>query len=99
MSKLILTTDSLPEGMAIAEVYTMIQFTGTVEISDRGVVVGLFERKRTDYQDIIDNFSASSPADANAIIGVQVSTSTQAFKEVTYLYITYVGTPVTLVQQ
>jgi regulator of nucleoside diphosphate kinase len=97
MNKLLLTSDKLPEGMAIAEVFSMVQFTGTVEISDRGIVVGLFERKRTEYQDIIEQFSASAPAEANAITGVQVSTATQAFKDVTYLYITYVGTPVILV--
>ncbi|MFC4701188.1 hypothetical protein ACFO4O_13530 [Glaciecola siphonariae] len=96
MSRLILTGDKLPQGMAIAEAYNMIQFTGTIEISDRGIVVGLFERKRTDYQDIIDNFSAQAPTDANAIVGVQVSTSTQSFGDVTYLYITYIGTPVML---
>lgn len=97
MSKLILTSDKLPQDMAIAEIYSMIQFTGTVEISERGVIVGLFERKRTEYQDIIDHFSACAPPDANAIMGVQVSTSTQAFGDVSYLYITYIGTPVLLV--
>jgi regulator of nucleoside diphosphate kinase len=99
MSKLLLTTDKLPAGMAVAEVFNMVQFTGTVEISERGVVVGLFERKRTEYQDIIDAFSASAPNEANAIIGVQMSTSTQAFSDTTYLYITYVGTPVVLVNE
>jgi len=99
MSKLLLTTDKLPAGMAISEVFNMVQFTGTVEISERGVVVGLFERKRTEYQDIIDAFSASAPNEANAIMGVQVSTSTQAFSDTTYLYITYVGTPVVLVNE
>lgn len=99
MSKLLLTTDKLPAGMAVAEVFNMVQFTGTVEISERGVVVGLFERKRTEYQDIIDAFSASAPHEANAIMGVQVSTSTQAFSDTTYLYITYVGTPVVLVSE
>ncbi|MBT1451808.1 hypothetical protein KJ365_13025 [Glaciecola sp. XM2] len=96
MSKLILTTQQPPESMAVVEVFDMVQFTGTVEISERAVVVGLYERKRTEYQDIVDAFSASAPAEANAILGVQVSTSTQAFKDVTYLYITYIGTPVVL---
>ncbi|WP_371194775.1 hypothetical protein [Glaciecola sp. SC05] len=99
MSKLILTNNTLPEGMVIAEVFSMIQFTGTIEISDRGIVVGLFEKKRTEYQDIIDNFAASAPAEANAITGVQISTTTQAFEGITYLYITYVGTPVVLVSE
>jgi regulator of nucleoside diphosphate kinase len=99
MSKLLLTTDKLPEGMVVAEVFNMVQFTGTVELSERGIVVGLFERKRTEYQDIVDAFSASAPNEANAIIGVQMSTSTQAFSDTTYLYITYVGTPVVLVNE
>lgn len=99
MSKLLLTSEHLPAGKAIAEVYSMVQFTGTVEISERGVVVGLFERKRTEYEDIIAHFSASAPSEANAILGVQVSTATQAFGELTYLYITYIGTPVLLVDE
>ena len=99
MSKLILNGHVPPPSMAVAEMYSMIQFTGTIELSDRGVVVGMFERKRTEYQDIIDNFAASAPSDANAIMGVQVSTATQSFDNVTYLYMTYIGTPVMLVQE
>jgi regulator of nucleoside diphosphate kinase len=99
MSKLLLSTDKLPEGMAVSEVFSMIQFTGTVEISERGVVVGLFERKRAEYQDIVDAFSASAPNEANAILGVQMSSSTQAFGDVTYLYLTYIGTPAVLVSE
>jgi regulator of nucleoside diphosphate kinase len=98
MKKLILSTDTLPLGMAVAETYSMIQFTGTVELSERGAVVGMFERKRTEYQDIIDQFAANAPADANAIIGVQVSTASHNFKDASYLYLTYVGTPVMLVE-
>lgn len=99
MSKLLLTSDNLPQGMVVAEVFNMIQFTGTVEISDRGVVVGMFERKRTEYQDIIDHFAQSAPSEANAITGVQVSTTTQSFADVTYMYVTYIGTPVLLISE
>lgn len=97
MSKLVLSTNKLPEGMSVAEIFNMVQYTGTVEISDRGVVVGLYERKPADYQDILDAFCASAPAEANAIIDVQVSTCTHSFNDVSYLYITYIGTPVVLV--
>lgn len=98
MRKLLITGDILPSTMSVAEVFSMVQFTGTVEISERGTVVGLFERKRTNEQDIIDQFAASAPSEANAIVGVQVSTATHRFGELSYLYITYVGTPVLLVQ-
>nr|WP_136251259.1 hypothetical protein [Ningiella ruwaisensis] len=98
MQRMIYTGSALPDNLAIVESFNMIQFTGTVEISERGIVVGMFERKRADYQDIINHFAAQAPSDANAIINVQVSSATQAFGDVTYLYLTYIGTPVTLAE-
>jgi len=80
MSKLLLTTDRLPEGMAIAEVYNMIQYTGTIEVSERGVVVGLYERKRADHQDIIDNFSACAPSDAYFCLTSFAALNTSSFE-------------------
>ncbi|WP_395339485.1 hypothetical protein PN836_014660 [Ningiella sp. W23] len=99
MDKMLFTSDKLPQGMEVAEVYPMIQFTGTVEISDRGAVVGMYERKRTEEDDIIKHFAALASSDANAILGIQVSTSTHSFGDLAYLYITYVGTPALVVSE
>ena len=51
------------------------------------------ERNRNEYQEVIDSFVESAPPEANAILGVQISTSTQHFSNGTFMYITYIGTP------
>lgn len=71
----------------------MIQITGTVEVSNKGMIRELFERKRNEYQEVIDAFVDTAPTEANAILGVQISTSSQSFNNGTFLYVTYIGTP------
>lgn len=96
MTKLILTTDVLPDGVVVKEVFSMIQLTGTVEVSSKGLIRGLLEKNKNEYQEIIDSFVRSAPTEANAIIGVQISTSAQSFNNGTFLYVTYIGTPAVL---
>ncbi|QEQ96277.1 hypothetical protein [Neptunomonas concharum] len=96
MDKVLFTTENLPEGLIVKEVFGMIQVTGTVEVSNKGVIRGLLERKRNEYQEVIDSFVNSAPSEANAILGVQISTSSQQFSNGTFLYITYIGTPATI---
>nr|WP_298167028.1 hypothetical protein [uncultured Pseudomonas sp.] len=96
MTKLLLTTENLPEGIVVKEIFGMIQITGTVEVSNKGVIRGLLERKKNEYQEVVDAFIRSAPSEANAIIGVQISTSAQNFSNGTFLYVTYIGTPAVL---
>ncbi|MCK9744185.1 hypothetical protein [Pseudomonas syringae] len=96
MTKLLLTTENLPEGIAVKEVFGMIQVTGPVEVSNKGLVRGFFERNKNEYREVIDAFINSAPSEANAIIGVQISTAVQNFSNGTFLYVTYVGTPAVL---
>lgn len=96
MTKLLLTTEHLPEGIVVKEIFGMIQITGTVEVSNKGVIRGLLERNKNEYQEVIDAFIRSAPSEANAIIGVQISTSVQNFSNGTFLYVTYIGTPAVL---
>jgi uncharacterized protein YbjQ (UPF0145 family) len=93
MEKALFTTENLPAGLLVKEVFGMIQVTGTVEVSNKGMIRGLLERKRNEYQEVIDSFVNSAPSEANAILGVQISTSSQQFSNGTFLYITYIGTP------
>ncbi len=93
MDKIIFTTENLPEGIIVKEAFDMIQVTGTVEISNKGMIRGLIERKRNEYQEVIDSFVNSAPSESNAILGVQISTSSQQFRNGTFLHITYIGTP------
>lgn len=96
MEKILYTTENLPEGTVVQQVFGMIQFTGAVEVSKKGMLRGFLERKRNEYQEVVDAFVSAAPEEANAILGVQVSTSTQQFSNGTFMYITYTGTPAIL---
>ena len=83
----------MPAGMKVKQIYPMIQFTDTVEISNKGLIRGLRERDKNEYQEIMDRFISYAPQEANAIIGVQISTAAQSFNNGSFLYVTYIGTP------
>ena len=87
------STDNLPAGYIVQEVFGIIQYTGVVEISKKGLLRSMFEKNRNEYQEIIDNFVSNAPDESNAILGVQISTSTQQFNNGVFHYITYLGTP------
>ncbi len=93
MNKVLFTTENLPDGVIVKEVFGMVQVTGTVEVSKKGAIRGFLDRNKNEYQEIIDSFVSSAPSEANAILGVQISTSSQSFNNGTFLYITYIGTP------
>lgn len=93
MEKILFSTDQMPVGMEVKQIYSMIQVTGTVEISNKGLIRGLMERNKNEYQEIMDRFISYAPKEANAIIGVQISTAAQGFNNGSFLYITYIGTP------
>jgi regulator of nucleoside diphosphate kinase len=91
---LLLTTESLPIGLEIKEMFSMVQITKPVEISSKGVIRGLLEAKKNEYQEALEMLAQVAPSNANAIVGIKVTTSTQSFSNGTFLYITYIGTPV-----
>ncbi len=93
---LLLTTQALPEGMFIKDVFSMVLINKAIEVSNKGVIRNMLERTRNEYQEAMDFLVEQAPSEANAIIGIQVSTSTQQFSNGTFLYLTAVGTPVVL---
>lgn len=96
MSKTIFTTDNLPQGSVVKSVFDMIQFTGVVEVSKKGLIRNVLEKNRNEYQEVLDSFVACAPEESNAILGTQVSTSTQSFNNGTFLHVTYIGNPAIL---
>ena len=88
------TTHILPEGVRLLNMYSRIQITKLIEISNKGLIRSLMEKPSNEYQEAIDALAAAAPKEANAIIGVQVATSTHTFSNGTFLYLTYIGTPV-----
>ncbi len=97
-SKLLFTTERLPEGFVVKKMFGLIQMTGTVEISKKADAKGSVDREKNDYQNILDNFRAAAPREANAVLGVQISTSAQSFSNGTFLFVTYIGTPAIIEQ-
>ncbi len=91
---MLLTTRALPEGYVIKEVFSMLLMNKTIEISNKGIVRGLLERDRNEYNEALELLESQAPEGANAIIGIQISTTTQQFSDGTFLYLTLVGTPV-----
>jgi hypothetical protein len=85
------TTNQIPMPHIIEKFWRIVQYTATVEISNQGIIP-----KRYEEQESIDNFlnSIFIPEEANAVIGVKISTSAQDFTNRKFLYITYIGTPV-----
>ena len=91
---LLLTTDHIPGGHEITFAYSMIETTLTIQISEKNLIKTLLERNRNEHQEALDLLAAQAPTDANAIVGIKVSTAAQAFGNGVFLYLTYIGTPV-----
>jgi regulator of nucleoside diphosphate kinase len=91
---LMVTTDALPIAHEIEHVWPAVSFTGRVEVSSKGVVRGLLERARNEQQEVYDGFAAAVPPQANAVLGLQVSTAIGGFGPTVLLFVTYTGTPV-----
>lgn len=85
-----------PAGMEVAADYGLVFRMHAIEISDKGLIRSIAERDRNPYQEALDIFAAGAPTQANAIMGMQVTSSTQQMKEATYIYYTFTGTAVKL---
>ncbi|MBY0241761.1 MAG: hypothetical protein K2X55_20855 [Burkholderiaceae bacterium] len=90
---LILTTDTHPQGLQPQATYSMVLVNKAIEISNKGIR-GLFEKQVNEYDEALSFLAQNCPDEANAIIGVKISTTAQQFSNGTFLYMTIVGTPV-----
>jgi regulator of nucleoside diphosphate kinase len=91
---LLFTTNLLPQGYVIKEMYSMLLLNKTIQISEKGLVRGLLERDRNEFNEALELLERQAPEGANAIIGIQIATATQQFADGSYLYLTIAGTPV-----
>lgn len=96
---LLLTTETLPQGLVVTEMYSMVQITKAIEVSNKGLLRGLLDRNRNEYQEAMDALAQSAPPEANAIIGIKATSAVQHFSNGTFLYLTYIGTPATYVEE
>lgn len=75
----------------------MIEVTTLIEKSRKGALRTLIEGAGAGHQDALERFILARPAEANALVGVRVSTAgLTAGDGATFLAITYIGTPVLL---
>ena len=91
---LLLSTDHIPVSHEIETVFDMVEVTYRIQISSKGLIQGLLDRNRNEHDEAMQLLAKVAPSSANAIIGIKVSSATQAFNEGTFLYLTYIGTPV-----
>ncbi len=96
MSATLYTLQTPPEGFKCTQIFPMIQITRQIKISQVGLLEALTSNTKNPYQEALDALAACAPEEANAILGVQLSTATQHFNNGTFLYLSYIGTPVTM---
>ena len=91
---LLLTIDTLPEGVEIEQFYGLIQITMPIEISQKNLLRRITEGNEDNgQQKAIDALAQqASSLGANLVYGIKQSTTIGQFNNGTYLYITYIGT-------
>lgn len=92
-----LYTVDRPDGFRITRTFGLVEATTSVEISDRGNWARLFEEPSTNTQVALNRLAEAGPDEANAIVGVRLSTTAVVDgKGAILLLMTYYGTPVLL---
>jgi uncharacterized protein YbjQ (UPF0145 family) len=92
------TLDQPPPGHRIETSFGLVEITCPIQISNKGIIKGLLERNRNEHQEAVDQLQNSAPEGANAILGVRVTSATQQFGKDVFLYLTYIGTAVQLIE-
>ncbi|MEQ1601329.1 MAG: hypothetical protein HOP04_01695 [Methylophilaceae bacterium] len=96
---LLITTPALPEGLVVKKAWSLVSVTQAIQISRKTVAQslgGLFTgtNDRDEFKEALRDLAAKAPAQANAITGIQSSSTSQQFANGTFLYLTLIGTPV-----
>lgn len=89
---LLLSTDHVPVSHEIETVFNMIEVTYRIQISSKGLIRGLMEKNRNEHEEAMEFLVKAAPPDANAIVGIKVSSATQSFNE------GYIGTPIKFIE-
>lgn len=91
---MLMLTTSLPAHLKLVKSFPMIWSVSQVEISNKGLLKKVLQGAGNEYQEAFDALNGQVPAEANAVVGIQVSTTSQEFSNGTFLYVTLIGTPV-----
>ncbi|CDH04527.1 conserved hypothetical protein [Xenorhabdus bovienii str. oregonense] len=96
MSKIVLSTNTIPAEFELIEIHGFTEYTQKIEISDKGLIRNITERNRNEHQEALDNFVRNAGNQGNVIFDVKISTAVGQFKNGTFLYKTYYGTVATV---
>lgn len=96
MSKMILSTNIIPNEFKLIEIHGFIENTHKVEISDKGLIRNLAEKNRNEHQEALDAFIQHAGDQGNVIFDVKITTAITQFENGTFLYKTYYGTLATI---
>ena len=91
-----ITTSTLPEKYVIKDVFPMVLANQPVTIAGKSVgrhVLELMGKGNNEYEAALKLLESLAPAEANVMLGVQVSTSTCMLGKELVLMLTLVGTP------
>lgn len=90
---LMITTQNLPEGFKIKQVFPLVMAVHTFQLSKKHIIAKLFGDQEEKLEDVFNDLASQAPAGANAIIGIQLSSTSQQFSNGALLYLTAIGTP------
>jgi len=85
-AEFLLTTESAPSGFSIEKVFGLIQFTTAMKLGRGGADAEAM-------QAALDMLAEAAPAEANAVIGVRLSTAAVSSDDGMVVILTYIGTP------
>lgn len=93
---LMITTTSLPDGMVLKDVYPLVFCMTPIQVSGKRVVQTVkefFVDPGNPYEQAFENLQSQAPQEANAIIGIQMSTCSITVGREVIMQISLIGTP------
>jgi len=92
------TIETLPHNQIIEESYQMLEMGYMIRLTNKKLFQKSKDGEVLNRQEALDDFISKAPQEANAIIGIRLSLTTQSFDEGNFMYIIYSGTPVKIVE-
>ena len=92
------TIETLPNNRVIEDSYPMLEMGYMIRLTNKTLFQKSKDGEVSNRQEALNDFISQAPQEANAIIGIRVSVTTQSFKDANFMYIIYSGTPVRIVE-
>lgn len=76
------------------QAFSLIVASKAIEISNKGSLRVAMDGDSNSYDEVIELLTDQAPDEANAIVGIQISTSIWQRSTGDFLYVTIAGTPI-----